>query len=108
MVSTFTCNICHDKLSKSSNFMIFDCKHKCHVSCFLKKNAKHCQQCINPVENQTSDSNNDSILKTPPPRKRVKFPPSIHDERQQKQKEIRNENEVLRKQLCMELRIPYY
>lgn len=52
--------------------------------------------------------NNSSICNTPSPRKRKEIPPSIHEERKQKQMEIKKMNDHLRRQLFMELRIGDY
>lgn len=92
------CKVCTLEVCETKNFMILTCSHVFHVSCFVKTNMSKCPHCQQIIDNET-------VLRTPSPRRRSNRPPSIHDERQQRHVEIRNQQDELQRQLYLELRI---
>ena len=92
------CKVCSLEVSKTKNSMILNCQHTFHVSCFLKSGMSKCLHCQQTIQMET-------ILRTPSPRRRSQRPPSIYEERQQRQTEIREQSTNLQRQLYMELRI---
>lgn len=96
--SSAICQICSTEVSKKQNFMVLECQHTFHVTCFVSQNISKCPHCQKSICHSPS-------FRTPSPRRRPHRPPSIYEERRHRQEEISLQQNELRRQLYTELRI---